>query len=193
MKKLIKFILPVVLTGMLAITSCKKKEQAVSPPVPGNEFMTTIKVRFQNAVNASDTLWAVWKDLTPDDANPPDTSLAIVNLKKGSTYHASVHFYDETKSPVQDITSEIEERANYHTYWFFTTGAAAFHLNVTATDHDTNSPPLFLGLKNDFVTDGTTSNGRLEGVLRHQPNSKNGTFAPGSTDSDVFFTLNITN
>jgi hypothetical protein len=193
MKKIIYITYSFLLLSALMLTSCKKKEQVVSPPTPGNEFMTTVKIRFQNAANAADTSWAIWKDLTPDDNTPPDTSLAIVNLKKSSTYHASVHFYDETKSPASDLTSEILTRANYHSYWFFKTGAAASHFTVTATDHDTNSPPLPIGLADDFVTDSVVVSGRLEGVLRHQPNSKNGTFAPGSTDSDVFFRINIIN
>lgn len=193
MKNIITSILPLSMVMTIVLGGCKKKEQAVSPPVPGNEFMTTVKVRFQNAANANDTLWAVWKDLTPDDNNPPDTSMAIINLKKNATYDATVHFYDETKSPAEDLTGEIQERGNYHTYWFFPSGAAASQVTITATDHDTNNPPLFIGLADKFVTGGTVSTGRLEGVLRHQPNSKNGTFDPGSTDSDVFFTFNITN
>jgi hypothetical protein len=191
MKKITNWLLSIACISALLLASCKKEEVAVAPPVPGNEFMTTIKIRLQNTANPNDTIWAIWKDLTPDDANPPDTSQAIINIKASSTYAASVHFYDETKTPVQEITSEIKERANYHSYWFFKTGAIISNLTITATDQDTNSPPLPLGLQNNFVTTATTCTGRLEGILRHQPNSKNGTFAPGSTDSDVFFTLNI--
>ena len=176
--------------ALLFISSCKKEEKVVSPPVPGNELMTTVKIRLQNAANANDTIWAVWKDLS-NGANPPDTSHAVINLKVSSTYKASVYFFDETKTPAVDITPEIRERANYHSYWFFKTGAISGNLTITATDHDSNNPPLPLGLLDDFVTNATAGNGRLEGVLRHQPNSKNGTFAPGSTDSDVFFRLNI--
>jgi hypothetical protein len=175
---------------LLILNSCKKEETAVSPPIPGNEVLTTVKLRFENATNANDTLWAVWKDLS-DGANPPDTSKAIINLKKSTSYKASVYFSDETKTPASDITATIKARANYHSYWFFKTGAIADNLSIAATDFDTNSPPLPVGLENNFVTSATTGTGRLEGVLRHQPNSKNGTYTPGSTDSDVFFTLNI--
>ena len=191
MKKINNWLLFITFIGALTFSACKKEEMAVSPPVPGNEFMTTVKVRLQNTANANDTIWAAWKDLS-GGVNPPDTSMAIINIKKSSTYTATVHFYDETKTPVLDITPEIQARANYHTYWFFQTGGIVGHLTTTATDHDTNVPPIFVGLADNFVTDATVCSGRLEGVLRHQPNSKNGTFAPGSTDSDVHFTLNIT-
>ncbi len=189
MKKILNKISIGMLLSTLILIGCKKKEQVVSPPVIGNEFLTTVKIRFQNAAIASDTLWAVWKDVS-GGSNPPDTSKAVINLKKGSTYHATVSFYDETKNPAVEVN--IRDKANYHTYWFFKTGVMSTHLTTTATDHDTNNPPIFLGLSQDFVTDATVSAGRLEAVLRHQPNSKNGTYAPGSTDSDVFFTLNIT-
>ena len=191
MKQLKKTISFSVLIGILVFGGCKKDEQAISPPVPGNEFMTTVKLRFQNAANPNDTLWATWKDLTPDDANPPDTSQAIIGIHMNTTYHVTVHFYDETQHPTQDLTQEILDRANYHLYVFFKTGGIANDLTITPTDHDTNNPPLPIGLSDDFVTGNTATTGRLEGVLRHQPNSKNGTFAPGSTDSDTFFSVTI--
>ena len=194
MKKTIYWLLFIAFISTMIFSACKKEETAVAPPVPGNEFLTTVKYRFQNAANANDTVWATWKDLS-GGANPPDTSLATINIKKSTTYHVTVHLYDETQNPVKEISSEIfVDRANYHTYWFFPTGSIAGHITFTATDHDTNHPPLWVGGTDDCVTDATVCNlGRLEGVLRHQPNSKNGTFAPGSTDSDVTFTVNITN
>lgn len=191
MKKALHILAAVLPLSSLLLVSCKKEEQVVSPPVPGNEFMTTVKIRLENATNVNDTIWATWEDLAPDDLTPPDTSLAVLSIHTNTTYHATVHFYDATQSPATELTPEIIQRANYHSYWFFKTGAMTNHLAITPTDFDTNNPPLFLGLSDDFATDGTAASGRLEGVLRHQPNGKNGTFAPGSTDSDVFFTVNI--
>lgn len=185
-----KFIAIAGFLNVLFLVSCNKEEKAVSPSVPGNEFMTTVKIRLENAANPNDTIWAIWKDLS-NGANPPDTSQAILNLRKNATYHATVHFYDETKNPVEELTSEIWERRNYHLYVFFKTGAIANNLNIASTDFDTNNPPLPVGLSDDFTTADSVCSGRLEGVLRHQPNGKDGTFAPGSTDSDVFFTVNI--
>ena len=183
--------LALAIVSALSLTSCKKEEVIVSPPVAGNEFMTTIKLRFENKNNPSDTTWAVWKDLTPDDQNAPDTSGAIINLDKNKTYKVSVKILDETKNPAEDITEDIRERGNFHFFSFFTSGAISSNLTIVATDFDTNPTPFHIGLENEFTTNGTVSTGRLEGVLRHQPNTKNGTFAPGNSDIDVFFTLNI--
>jgi hypothetical protein len=194
--KLNRILFSAFLVSALLVCSCKKKEQAVSPPVPGNEFITTIKWHFVNVNNPADTLWARWYQ-DPNGTLPPDTSHAIVNLKKNATYNMSVHIYDESQNPAVDITNEIAvQRANYHLYFFFESGGLVSstgtkHIIITATDHDTNNPPLPIGMQDKWVTDTTTCSGRVEGVLRHQPNSKNGTFAPGSSDSDVFFTVNI--
>jgi len=177
--------------SIFIVTSCKKEEIIVSPPVAGNEYMTTVKLRFENKSNPSDTSWAVWKDVTPDDQNAPDTSKAIINLQKDTKYKVSVKILDETKNPATDITEDIRERGNFHFFSFFTSGAISSNLTIVATDFDTNPTPFHIGLENEFTTNGTVSSGRLEGVLKHQPNTKNGTFAPGNSDIDVFFTLNI--
>jgi hypothetical protein len=76
-------------------------------------------------------------------------------------------------------------------YFFFKYGGLTNHVSITATDHDTNNPPLAIGMQDNFVTDTTACNGRIEGRLRHQPNAKNGTYAPGSTDNDATFTFTI--
>ena len=64
------------------------------------------------------------------------------------------------------------------------------NLTVTRTDQDNNTPPLQIGLQDKFVT-GAASTGILRVVLRHQPNAKNGTYPPGSTDLDITYAVNI--
>jgi hypothetical protein len=71
-----------------------------------------------------------------------------------------------------------------------TSPASALNLTVSRTDEDTNNPPLQIGLKDNFVT-GAASSGILRTVLRHQPNAKNGTYDPGSTDLDVTYAVTV--
>jgi hypothetical protein len=66
----------------------------------------------------------------------------------------------------------------------------SLNLTVSRTDLDTNNPPLQIGLTDQFVT-GAASSGILRVVLRHQPNAKNGTYDPGSTDLDVTYAVSI--
>lgn len=177
---------------LLGLASCNKEEQGVTPPAEGNEFLTTVILRLTNPGNAADTAnkTAVWRKLDPTSVNPPDTSHALLVLKPNTTYHCSLSMLDETKTPAQSISDVVRQRANYHLFFFF--ASQGLELTVNRTDHDTNNPPLELGLESDFVT-GAAGTGRLNVVLRHQPNVKDGTFAPGSTDTDVNFTIDIQN
>ena len=171
---------------------CKKDEQVVTPPIPGEEYITTVKLRVENLATPNDTMWATWKDLTPDDTNAPDTTLAILSVKKNNSYKLAVYILDETKSPAVDITPDIRERGNYHRFFLIPTSSIASKVVVTPTDYDSNSPALYIGLNNLVTISDTIASGKLEGILKHQPNTKDGTLAPGSTDIDVFFQFNIT-
>ena len=184
MKKLNILLAGTLFMLLLLLNSCKKEEKTVSPPLPGNEFLTTVKLVATNAANSSDVQTVSVKQL-PDQ--PVDYSNATLNIKKNATYHVQVYFLDETTSPAGDITADIRERENYHLICFNVTGIA---LTVSRTDMDTNTPPLPIGLSDDFVT-GATGTGSLNVQLRHQPNAKNGTCDPGSSDADVDFPVNV--
>ncbi len=186
MKK-ISFVLSLFTATALFWASCNKEEKVVSPPAPGNEFLTTVKLVAKNIADTTDVVTAKWVDLNPNGGSP-DLSQATLNLRKNAVYNVSVSFLDETKTPAEDITTEVRDRANYHLvcYGIY----AGLNLTVVRTDKDTNVPTLELGLTTDFTT-GAVSSGNLEVSLHHQPNVKNGDCDRGSTDADVNFTVNI--
>ena len=171
---------------LLLLNGCKKEETVVAPPLPGNEFLTTVKLVCTNAANAADVKTVSVKQL-PGAAI--DYSNATLNLKKNAVYNVAVSFLDESKNPVGDVTVDIFERRNYHLICFAVTGA---NLTVQRTDLDTNTPALQVGLADRFTT-AAVSTGSLNVQLRHQPNAKNGDCAPGSADADVDFPVNIIN
>ena len=183
-------VLLAIISLIISASACKKEEEEVTPPLPENELLTTISLRLISSDNA-DTLNATWRDLTPNDTNPPDTSLAILNVKDSTLYRAEVFFLDETKSPAEDIRAEVQERANYHRIFYFPSSSLGSNFNVNITDFDTNSPPLALGLTSNIQT-VQSSNGILRVVLKHQPNGKDGSFEPGTIDADVNFRVVIT-
>lgn len=172
---------------LLTFNACKKDEKTVSPPLPGNEFLTTVRLIITNASDASDVHVATITDPTvlpnaPDSINNPN-----VSLKANSTYNVQVLFLDETKSPAGNVTTDIYDRRNYH---LICMEPSASNLTVTRTDLDTNNPPLQIGLQDKFVT-GAAGALTLNVQLRHQPNAKNGDCAPGSTDADVTYNVTI--
>ena len=170
---------------VFAFNGCSKDEKTVSPPLPGNEFLTTVQLIVTNAADATDTKTVAVKGL-PGQAI--DNSKAALTLKKNAVYNVQVKFLDETKSPAGDVTTDISDRRNYHLICFVVSGGAA--LTVQRTDKDTNTPALEVGLQDKFTT-VAASTGSLNVKLRHQPNAKTGDCAPGSTDADVNFPITI--
>jgi hypothetical protein len=214
-----RFFAGAALLATLGLASCNKDEEVVSPSVE-NEAVTTMTLTVTNAASATDTQTATWEQLLDAQGNPvstgPNVSQANLTLKPNTTYNVTVGLFDKTQTPTFDVGAEIKERANIHSFFFqplpttqplvipAPTGADTYplpiptpvptgnplNLKVNRTDLDTNATPLPLGITNTFVT-GAASTGYLQVVLRHQPNSKNGTYAPGSTDFDAGFTVKI--
>ncbi len=213
MKKVNQNCVAVMLLTLL-FYSCNKSEQTIAPII-ANEALTTIQLQLTNASNSADVQIPQWEQLLNNEGNPlpADTSKAILNLAANSTYNCSLLIFDKTQNPPTNVSAEIFNRRNYHLEYYqptpispsnliisntstdipgTPTSATGPYLNlvVTRTDLDTNNPPLQVGLSTQFVT-GAASTGRLRVVQRHQPNAKNGTYAPGSSDFDVNFTVNI--
>jgi hypothetical protein len=185
-----KLLFSLIAVGVFALLfyACSKKEKTVSPPVPSNEFLTTVRVTATNTSDATDVQVASVTDTTLI-ANPPDSiNHPMLNLKANSTYTMTVQFLDETTKPAGQVTDDIYDRRNYHLICFDISGGA--NLTVVRTDLDTNNPPLQIGLQ-DKLTTGAASTGTMNLQLRHQPNAKNGTCDPGSSDADVDYNIVI--
>ena len=201
----------------LLINSCNKQEKIVAPTI-ANEALTTVQLKLVNASNSSDSTSAQWEQLLDNNGNPlpVDTSKAHLTINANATYTATLIILDKTQDPVFVVSDEIKDRANYHIFFYQPlppanayvipppTGSDVYpepiptpvpqgsplNLSIAITDHDNNTPPLPLGLESNFST-GAAGSGWLRIVLRHQPNVKDGTFAPGSTDLDVGFAVKI--
>ena len=207
------------LLAALLLAGCNKNEEIVAPSV-ANEAITTLTLTLTNTATPADVQTATWEQLLDNQGNPiasgPDVSKANLNLKPNATYTCQVGFLDKTQTPTFDIGTTIKQRANIHRVFFqplpttqplvipapagsdiyplpiptpLPTGAP-LTLTVTPTDTDTNKTPLPVGLTDNFAT-GAASNGYLRVVLRHQPNSKDGSYDRGSTDFDAGFKITI--
>jgi hypothetical protein len=165
--------------------ACKKDEENVAP-TDDNEAITTATLTLTNKATPSEVVTA-----TIDNLNATaDFSKATLALKANTTYTGAVTLLDKTKSPALDATEEIREKTNEHLFVY--TPSTGLALTVTLTDKDTNPAPgpYPVGLATEIKT-GAAGSGKLKVVLRHQPNVKNGTPAPGTTDLDVDFNVQI--
>lgn len=168
--------------AMLSILSCKKDE------VEGdeNELITTVKLKF---TTGGTTQTFSFKDIDGDGGAAP--TIDNVALKANTTYNLAVEILNESTSPADDITKEIEEEADEHLMVY--TPSPANLLTYTYTDKDSRNLPIGLA---GTVTTTAAGTGKLKVQLRHQPPAngtptKNGTVTPGSDDINVDFNVTV--
>ena len=168
---------------VLMAGACKKEEQNVAP-TDDNEAITTATLTLTSKATPGEVVTA-----TIDNLNTTaDFSKATLNLKANTTYTGVVTLLDKTKTPTLDVSAGVKAEANEHLFIYTPTPANL--LTITLTDRDTNPTPgpYPLGLTTDIQT-GVAGSGKLKVVLRHQPNTKNGTPTPGTSDLDTEFTV----
>lgn len=190
MKKTIKSLTLLAVIAISIVTGCKKdKDEVPTPPLPVNEseIMTTFKLTFTDSAGVSPTVTAEYLDPDGDGGNPAE-QFDTIKLLPNTTYLASLLILDETKTPADTISNEIEEEANDHLFIYT---PAIVNATVTILDVDTNTPvPLPLGLQTKWKTMAASA-GTVQIVLRHQPGVKDGTYTPGETDVDLTFQIKI--
>ena len=169
-------------TLIFTFNACK--DQVDTPPNPNEEeLITTLELTFTNETNASDVRIFKFADPDGDGGNAPTITDSIV-LAANSSYNLAVRFLDESKSSVEDITTEIVAEAIDHLICYTTPG----DLMITILDKDANN--LNLGLAATVKTQAV-ENTSLTIRLMHQPNQKNGNCDSGETDVEVTFITTI--
>lgn len=163
-----------------------KKDQADPTPDEDNEQITTVTYTLTPATGGPATT-ITWEDLDGEGGNPAVISPATLNLVPNTVYTGSITILDKTKTPIEDVTEEINEKKDEHLFVYTPSPAASF-LTITRTDKD--SKGYDVGLKTTVAT-GAAATGTLQIVLRHQPGVKNGTATPGTTDVDVTFPVQL--
>jgi hypothetical protein len=126
-----------------------------------------------------------YKDADGDGGNPA-SRFDTVTLKANTEYTRTIEFLDESKSPVEDITDEIQEESDEHLLAY--TASPASLLTYTYGNKDANNFPIGL---TGTAKSATAGLGKLKVQLRHQPGAKNGTPTPGSDDVNLHFNLKI--
>jgi len=184
-----KLFFPVTL-AMLAVvllfSSCKKDADK-----PNEEELITTLTMTWTPVGGGTPVTFLFRDLDGEGGNPPVITTAP--LAAGTEYNVDITLLDETKTPAENITEEIEEEADEHQFFFQVT--AGLNLTFAYLDSDKNGAPL--GLKTRMIT-GEAGSGTLRVILRHDLNKGAAgvpqgdiTNAGGDTDIQVDFPVVI--
>ena len=167
----------------LLIASCSKSS---IDAVDENELITTVKLSF-TAGGTTQTF--SYSDPDGDGGNAP--IINDISLKANTTYTLIIELFDESKSPIINITDEVS--ANRDEHLFIYTPSPSTLLTYTYGDKDSRN--FNVGLTGSVKT-GAAATGKLKVQLRHQPPiggkaSKDGTLAPGSDDVNIDFNVVI--
>jgi hypothetical protein len=162
--------------------SCSKDDDPVA--VNEEEVITTMIVTLDPS-DSSTKITLKTQDLDGDGPNAPVVTVSG-NLKASLTYVGTVQFLNETETPAEDITEEVEEEDTEHQV-FFTVGSPLV-MNVVSTNNDSDGNPLGTKFKIDGISAGS---GKLTFTLRHEPKKPNTglTDAGGSTDIETTFDI----
>lgn len=156
---------------------------------PDEEVITTLNYSLFSTSAPSVTL--SFRDLDGDGGTAPTISGGT--LMANTTYTGTVEFLNESVTPTEVVTEEIEEEDDEHQLFFVPSTSLNATVEYTDTDDDGNP----VGLSTTLMT-GEASDGQLTIILRHQPNkSADGVAggdienAGGETDIEVTFDVTI--
>lgn len=214
MKKIFNNIFVLFAFTFTIVSGCKKRDHLPvdQPPLPEaeQELITTFKLILKDSVTSNIQSY-VFKDPDGDGGEPafygPSLNTqtdSVIYLNAGRTYYAEVLLLDETKNPVDTISNEVRDEGDEHMLFYnheFNTiensaNPYRVRLNgpdilVTYEDLDAGLPPKGIGLLTKWKTptSGNTTKHPLVITLKHQPEAKDGTYAPGETDIEVKFKI----
>lgn len=176
------------LAAALLLAACGESSTA-----PGGESELITRVTLTLTPNGGGSALTAFID-DPDGNGPqsPSAQQGALTLAAGTTYAGTVKFENRLKTPVEDITEEVEEEANEHRVFYTVTGSG---VTITTTDLDPAGRPLGLRF-NTVVGTGAAGAGTVRVVLCHYddgPKPTTATTCTGDTDIDVTFNYTVQN
>ncbi len=196
---------------VLIFAACKKdkkEDPAPNNPAPTNqgEVITTMKIYIKDSVSGLQITGSpfIFKDADGDGGSAggflPNAADSLITLNDTTTYLAEIILLDETKTPADSISNEVVTEGQEHMFFFEQTNPigtpysamlTSSGVKITYLDLDANSRGIGQQFKIRTYGNTTGSQYPFRVTLRHQPNAKDGTFAPGETDVEIRFKVKV--
>jgi hypothetical protein len=159
------------------------KENKVDPNE--GELITTLKISLVEQGSTTPQVFE-FRDIDgPGGQVPTKFDSIIINANK--TYNATIQFLNESVTPADDITLEVNaEAADHQVYYESSTPA----LTVSNLNNDSNGLPL--GISSTWTT-VAAAKGTLRITLKHKPGAKaaGDPVSKGETDLEIGFGLRL--
>ena len=179
--KTIKLLSLFAMAGLL-FTACSDDDENPDP-VNEEELITTMTVTLVPD-GGGDTVTLQSRDLDGDGPDAPE--ITVEDLAANTTYNGSIVLLNESETPPENITEEVEEEDEEHQFFFSVTGSIS---SVAYGDVDGEGNPVGLVFSLDT---GDAGNGSITITLRHEPVKPNdGTLANAGGETDIAQTFNV--
>ena len=164
----------VILFAVLFFQSCGPDDP---DPVNEEEVITTLEVVLTPSAAGTSPVTLKFLDADGEQGSAAPVVSVSGPLRAATLYTAVITFLNETVSPPEDITLEVEEEGDDHLICFETSS------NITIAYEDTDDRGLPLGLETSWLT-GEVGPAEVTVSLRHQAGTKTGD-CPGGGETDV--------
>ena len=232
MKTIINISAGLLVAILFSFSACKKDKKAapedpsVPPPeVNEQEVVTTLRVYIWDSVTNTPLTGSPFSFKDPDgDGGQPGGFLnneadSLITLAANTAYITRLVILDETKTPVDSISNDVEGEESYEHMVFYNgdplnstnskgnqiiqsgypnytvrLNGSLIRLRYTDTDNGVAHTQAVrnIGLRTILKTAAaTTGSYPFIVTLRHQPNLKDGTYPPGETDVKVIYRIKV--
>jgi hypothetical protein len=148
------------------------------------ELITTITITL-NPESEGTKVTLQKRDLDGDGPDAP-TFAVSGNLVPGVTYNGSIELLNETESPAEDITEEVEKEDLDHQFFY----TIASDLDVVIDNANLDSKGNILGTEFKLIA-GAASSGLLTVTLRHEPTKPNTGLVDAGGETDIEASFNV--
>ena len=182
--KTLKFLSMLAFLGLFLV-SCSDDDDDNPDPVNEEEVITTMTITLVPQGGGT-TITLQTRDIDGDGPGAPIDDVSG-SLAENTVYDGAIEFLNETESPVEDITEEVEEEDDEHQVFYVVGGG----LNVTTeyANFDGDGNPLGTEFT---LTTTTASTGTLQFVLRHEPTKPNTGLGDAGGETDIERTFDVT-
>jgi hypothetical protein len=163
--------------AIIASFGCKKEK---STP---QEFITKVQLQFESSIGTPEPTLVF--EAVDSDADGIFNSIDTIRLPLASFYSSKIFVYDETQTPVVDLTEEIKEENTDHLFVYKSTLA---NLNISNLNTDDDGLPF--GSESVWTISGE-GKGSVTISLYHEPTDKNAADPGGDVDFQVVFPVII--
>lgn len=173
-------LLVIILTAVVTF-GCKKER---APEDNEEELITTVQLIFKETGGSTEKTFSFRDPDGPGGIAP--VQFDDIVLAPNKTYQCRIELLNESVSPFDVITEEVEAEAEDHQFYFLP--AAGLNLVINNLNQDANG--LALGTNSTWAT-GPAGNGKVRVILKHKPGFKAAadTYLVGDTDIDLEFSV----